>query len=58
MEVNSGQPGYQEGQLFITIKLLAYLTDIHIALDKVLFSTKKCLYFSYFSTKTYVVGTH
>ena len=29
-----------------------------IALDKVLFSTKKYLYFSYFSTKTYVVGTH
>ena len=29
-----------------------------IALDKVLFSTKKYLYFSYFSTKIYVVGTH
>ena len=29
-----------------------------IALDKTLFSTKKYLYFSYFSTKTYVVGTH
>ena len=29
-----------------------------IALDKALFSTKKYLYFSYFSTKTYVVGTH
>ena len=29
-----------------------------IALDKVLFSTEKYLYFSYFSTKTYVVGTH
>ena len=27
----------------------------HIALDKALFSTKKYLYFSYFSTKTYVV---
>ena len=30
----------------------------HIAHDKALFSTKKYLYFSYFSTKTYVVGTH
>ena len=29
-----------------------------IALDKALFSTEKYLYFSYFSTKTYVVGTH
>ena len=29
-----------------------------IALDKALFSTKKYLYFSYFSTKTYVEGTH
>ena len=28
------------------------------ALDKVLFSTKRYLYFSYFLTKTYVVGTH
>ena len=27
----------------------------NIALDKVLFSTKKYLYFSNFSTKTYVV---
>ena len=31
---------------------------VYIALDKALFSTKKYLYFSYFSTKTYVVGTH
>ena len=30
----------------------------NIALDKVLFSTKKYLYFSYFLTKTYVVGTY
>ena len=29
-----------------------------IALDKALFSTKTYLYFSYFSTKTYVVDTH
>ena len=29
-----------------------------IALGKVLFSTEKYLYFSYFSTTTYVVGTH
>ena len=28
-----------------------------IALDKLFFSTFKYLYFSYFSTKTYVVGT-
>ena len=30
----------------------------YIALDKALFSTRKYLCFSYFSTKTYVVGTH
>ena len=29
-----------------------------IATDKVLFSSEKCLYLPYFSTKTYVVGTH
>ena len=29
-----------------------------IALDKALFSTKRYLYFSYFSMKTYAVGTH
>ena len=30
----------------------------YIALDKALFSSKRYLYFSYFSMKTYVVGTH
>ena len=30
----------------------------HIALAKACFSAKKYLYFSYFLTKTYVVGTH
>ena len=30
----------------------------NIATDKVLFSSEKCWYLSYFSTKTYVVGTH
>ena len=30
----------------------------HIATDKVLFSSEKCWYLSYFSTKTYVVDTH
>ena len=34
-----------------------WMVDL-IALDKVLFSTQKYWYFSYFSTKTYVVGTH
>ena len=38
--------------------LLANRNDPDIVLDKALFSTKKYLYFSYFSTKTYVVGTH
>ena len=35
-------------------------SQIHslIALDKALFPTKKYLYFSYFLTKRYVVGTH
>ena len=31
---------------------------LRIALDGSFFSTKKYLYFSYFLTKTYVVGTH
>ena len=29
-----------------------------IATSKALFSSKKCWYLSYFSTNTYVVGTH
>ena len=33
-------------------------TPQFIATDKVLFSSEKCWYLSYFSTKTYVVGTH
>ena len=32
-------------------------TEYPTALDKTLFSTKKYWYFSYFSMKTYVVGT-
>ena len=32
--------------------------DFSIATDKALFSSKKCWYLSYFSVKTYVVGTH
>ena len=32
--------------------------ESYTALDKALISNKKYLYFSYFSTKTYVVGTH
>ena len=32
--------------------------DIPIALVKALFSIQKYWYFSYFSTKSYVVGTH
>ena len=35
--------------------------DIHspgIATDKALFSSENCWYLSYFSIKTYVVGTH
>ena len=31
---------------------------MYIALVKALFSIQKYWYFSYFSTKTYVVGTH
>ena len=34
------------------------LFTISIAPDKALFLTKCCWYFSYFSTKTYIVGTH
>ena len=34
-----------------------HLVNLLITTDKALFSSKKC-YLSYFSTKTYVVGTH
>ena len=34
------------------------LFDLGIAIGKALFSSEKCWYRSYFSTKTYVVGTH
>ena len=34
------------------------LFTISIAPDEALFLTKCCWYFSYFSTKTYIVGTH
>ena len=33
-------------------------TRLYIATDKAPFSSEKCQYLSYFSTKTYVVGTH
>ena len=46
----------------VSLNLVEYhhrwLYVLYIALDKGLFTTKKYLYFSYFSTKTYVVGTH
>ena len=32
--------------------------SINIATDKVLFLSENCRYLSYFSMKTYVVGTH
>ena len=44
--------------LILLWKFLIWVFGKGIALDKVLFSTNKYLYFSYFSTKTYVVGTH
>ena len=34
------------------------LYNYNIATDKAFFSSEKCWYLSYFSTKTYVVGTH
>ena len=40
----------------ILSRAMSYLKNV--ALNKALFSTQKYLYFSYFSTKTYVVGTH
>ena len=40
------------------IHVVEGIVFLYIALDTALFSTKKYLYFSYFSTKTYVVGTH
>ena len=53
---------YQFTFLFsIVILLNAFIfttAGVSIALDKALFATKKYLYFSYFSTETYVVGTH
>ena len=38
--------------------LLLFYVDDSIALDKMLFSIQKYWYFSFFSTKTYVLGTH
>ena len=38
--------------------LILQLKYCTIATDKALFSSEKCWYLSYFSTKTYVVGTH
>ena len=38
--------------------MFCVVVHIHIATDKGLFSSEKCWYLSYFSTKTYVVGTH
>ena len=48
----------QTSRLNFGLSGLAEVLSISIALCKALFSTKKYLYFSYFSTKTYVVGTH
>ena len=47
----------QKQRIHKRLKIKALVSKL-IALDKALFSTKKYLYFSYFSTKTYVVGTH
>ena len=38
--------------------LLKEVGSTSIATDKALFSSEKCWYLSYFSMKTYVVGTH
>ena len=42
----------------LTALLGRFSLSVTIALDKALFYTKKYLYFSYFSMKIYVVGTH
>ena len=45
---------------FHPCKYILYLAfeRLHIATDKALFSSEKSCYLSYFSMKTYVVGTH
>ena len=55
---HSGSTLSAEAFLLVLLRVFAVLERYVIALDKVLFSTKKYLYFSYFLTKTYVVGTH
>ena len=45
--------------VYLAAKIIS--SSIHLSLlwiKKMLFSIQKCLYFSYFSMKTYVVGTH
>ena len=51
---------YTKGTGKLSLSICTVLSEpAHISLDKALFfSTKKYLYFSYFSMKTYVVGTH
>ena len=48
----------QTVRAFFSRPNIDYNKDTIIILDNALFSTKKYLYFSYFTTKTYVVGTH
>ena len=52
----TGYSSYKEQWKYISFS--QNIPAVSIALDKALFSTKNYLYFSYFMTKTYVVGTH
>ena len=46
------EPCYKEAEVYTSFLVM------HIAPDMVLFSQMKSRYFSYFSTKTYVLGIH
>ena len=43
---------------FFSEQSLCIEKEMNVAVDKIFFPMQKCLYFSYFSTKTYVVGTY
>ena len=52
------QTTFSDAVFLGALRVKTQSTFQNIALDKALSSNKKYLYFPYFSTKTYVVGTH
>ena len=56
---DSDQPAYQRSLVAVFADYMCFLQPPgkkgYIATDKAIFSSEKCWYLSYFSTKTYVV---